>query len=227
MSFRGSGLYGGHGIYGDDTSDLRDYRTHPVIEQQLLNPSSQIWEPGNIFLRLHPEYLYPCLGERTVRALDRKLPPDDRKRAAGELRSLQNSIKKYFRPPRRSPGRPQKLTPADRDQMAAEHTRLSKFIRERCATDPDAQVPHGELNYLFRDPAFQRQLFKAYPFKQAREPRLWNRFLKDAAALGVGHRAIRYLALRYGVSRHTIHRAIWPARPSGDAPKDPLSSPAA
>jgi hypothetical protein len=57
-------IYGGYGVYGDSEPDLRDYRTPPFIERELLDPANPLWQPGNIFLRLHSEYLYPCLGER-------------------------------------------------------------------------------------------------------------------------------------------------------------------
>jgi len=47
--FRGHGIFGGHGIYGGHDPDLREYKTAPFIEAQLLNPASDIWKPGNIF----------------------------------------------------------------------------------------------------------------------------------------------------------------------------------
>lgn len=223
--FRGSGIYGGYGIYGSSEPDLRDYRTHPIIEQQLLNPSSQIWEPGNIFLRPHPEYLYPCLGKRIVRASDSTLDDDVRKQAAHEVESLRRSIRTYFQRTRRRPGRPSKLTPTERDRMAEEHTRLSEFIRALCAVDAEVHVPHEELNRLFQKPMFRSELFSQFPLKRPCEPPLWDQFLADTATRGVGERALRYLALRYHVSHYTIHRAIWPDRLPPEAAQDIPSSP--
>jgi len=213
--FRGPGIYGGYGIYGRSEPDLRDYRTHPIIEQQLLNPSSQIWEPGNIFLRLHPEYLYPCLGERVVRASDVTVAPQVRAGAVRELLSLRKSIRRYYMRTGRRPGRPSKLTAIEREGMAAEHTRLYTFIRQRCAVDVDARPAREELNRLFRDPEFQRDLFSEFPLKQSRPPQAWKQFLKNAASLALSKRSLHFLALRYGVQPDTIHRAIWPERRSG------------
>jgi hypothetical protein len=99
--FRIPTIYGGPGIYGSDEPDPRNFRTHPAIEQQLLDPSSQIWAAGNIFLRLHPEYLYPCLGERIVHASDAQVALEVWIQAARELNSLRKSIRKYFKQTRR------------------------------------------------------------------------------------------------------------------------------
>ncbi len=219
-------IYGGWGIYGDGDPDLQDYRTPPFVEQELLDPANPIWTPGNIFLRLHPEYLYPCLGERIVRAADANGSPEARKQAVRELELLRKSIRKYFKRTRRPPGRPHKLTPAEQDNMAAEHTALCKFVRERCAIDVGAPVPQQALNQLFRDPAFQKELFSHFPFKQAYEPRVWNRFLKEASPLALAERALRFLGLRYDVSHHTIRRAIWPGRPPSAPTQDAPPSPA-
>lgn len=218
----GSGIYGGRGIYGDGDPHLRDYRTPPFIEQELLDPANHIWASGNIFLRLHPEYLYPCLGERIVRASDAHASPEAREQSVRELGSLRKSVRNYFKRTRRPPGRPHKLTPAERDNMAAEHTKLCKFVRERASPDSDASVPHEALNRLFRDPAFQKELFSQFPLKQACDRRIWNRFLKETSPLSCADRALRFLGLRYDVSRHSIHRAIWPPRsPSGSAQGSP------
>ena len=224
--FRIPTIYGGHGIYGGDEPDPRHFRTHPAIEQQLLDPSSQIWAADNMFLRLRPEYLYPCLGERIIRASDAQVAPDLRNQAARELDSLRKSIRNYFKRTRRPPGRPSKLTTIDREGMAHEHDRLCSFIRDRCPIDPEARVPHDELNRLFRNPVFQNELLSQFPLKQRREPLSWNQFLEETTSLGISERALRFLGLRYGVSHHTIHRAIWPDRPHAGAP-DPSSSPSA
>lgn len=212
-----SNVYGGHGVYGDREPDLRDYRTPPAIEQQLLDPSSQIWEPGNIFLRLHPEYLYPCLGERVVRASDPAVDNQLRKQAAREVESLRRSIRTYFRRPPRRPGRPSKLTPAEREGMADEHTRLSKFIREKCGFEADVRVPREELNRLFQQPLFQSELFSQFPLKKRHETPVWDEFLADTTSFTISERALHYLALRYDVSHYTIHRAIWSDSPSPEA----------
>jgi hypothetical protein len=207
-------IYGAHGIYGDSEPDLRDYRTPPFIEGELLDPGNPLWQPGNIFLRLHPEYLYPCLGERIVRAADAHATPEARKRAARELESLRKSIRTYFKRTGRRPGRPLKLTVFERENMPAEHDELCHFIRDHCTVDADAPVPHDVLNRLFRHLAFQKDLFKRFPLKRAIALPVWNRFLKETSPLALKKRALHYLALRYDVSHHTIHRAIWPDRPS-------------
>src|SRR5258706_13854156 len=123
-------VYGGHGIYGDSEPDLRGYRTPPFIEGELLDPANPLWQPGNIFLRLHPEYLYPCLGERIVRATDANATTEARKRAARELESLRKSIRMYFKRTGRPPGRPLKLTGIERENMPAEHEDFCHFIRD-------------------------------------------------------------------------------------------------
>jgi hypothetical protein len=213
--FRGSSIYGGYGIYGAREPDPRDYRTHPIIERQLLDPVDLIWTPGNIFLRLHPEYLYPCLGERIVCISDVQVARAARKKAARELESLRRSIRKYFKRSHRPPGRPPTLTPVERRNMASEHTTLSTLIRSRCSTSTDARIPHAELNRLFRDVTFQKDLFAQFPLRHPSALRSWNRFLTKTASMGISSRALRILGLRYGVSHHTIHRAIWTKPPLG------------
>lgn len=219
-------IYGGWGIYGDDDPDLQDYRTPSFVEQELLDPANQIWTVGNIFLRLHPQYLYPCLGERIVRAADANGSPEARKQAARELESLRKSIREYFKRTRRPPGRPRKFTPAQQDDVAAEHTALIKFVRERCAIDVGALGPQEALNRLFRDPAFQKELFSQFPLKQPCEPRVWKQFLKETSSLALADRALHFLGLRYGASPHTIHRAIWPGRPPSGSTQDAPPAPA-
>jgi len=214
------GIYGGHGIYGDGEPDLRDYRTPPFIEEQLLDPANRLWQPGNIFLRLHREYLYPCLGERIIRAADANATLEARKQAARELDSLRKSIRKYFKRTRRPPGRPLKLTVTERENMSDEHDQLCRFLRH-CEIDAHAPIPHDVLNRLFRNPTFQEQLFARFPLKRASEPKVWNRFLRKTSSLALAKRALHYLALRYNVSHHTIHHAIWaelpPSRPTKDS----------
>jgi hypothetical protein len=214
-------VYGGYGIYGDGEPDLRDYRTPPFIEQELLDAANNLWQPGNLFLRLHPQYLYPCIGERIVRAADANATPEERKRAATELERLRRSIRTYFKRTGRPPGRPLKLTLIERENMPGEHAKLCRFLHDRCAIDADAPVPHAILNRLFRDPIFQKELFAQFPFKRASTPILWNRFLKKTSRLALTKRVLHYLGLRYNVSHHTIHRAIWadhhPARTAEDS----------
>jgi hypothetical protein len=36
-------------------------------------------------------------------------------------------------------------------------------------------------------------------------------------------RALHFLALRYGVSHHTIQHAVWSRRPPADAPGSPFA----
>jgi hypothetical protein len=218
-------IYGGYGIYGDSEPDLRDYRTPPFIERELLDPANPLWQMGNIFLRLHPEYLYPCLGERTVRATDANATPEARKRAARELESLRKSIRGYFKRTGRPSGRPLKLTVIERENMPAEHDELCHFIRDHCAVDADAPVPHDVLNHLFRHLIFQKDLFKRFPLKRAIALPVWNRFLKETSPFALKKRALRYLALRYDVSHHTIHRAIWPDHLSPEAAQDSSPQP--
>jgi hypothetical protein len=214
-------VYGGYGIYGDGEPDLRDYRTPPFIEEELLDPANQLWQPGNLFLRLHPEYLYPCLGERIVRAADANATSEARKRAARELERLRRSIRTYFKRTGRPPGRPPKLTVIERESMPGEHAALYRFIRDRCAIDTDAPVPRAILNRLFQDPIFQKELFAQFPFKRASTRKVWNRFLRETSPLALTKRVLRYLGLRYNVSHHTIHSAIWadhhPSRTTEDS----------
>jgi len=219
--------YGGYGIYGNVEPDLRDYRTPPFIEEELLDPTNQVWQPGNPFLRLHPEYLYPCLGERIVRATDANATPEARRRAARELDQLRRSIRTYFKRTRRPPGRPIKLTIIERENMPAEHAELCRFLRDRCAAAGDAPVPRAVLTQLFRGPLFQKELFARSRFKRAITPKIWNRFLRETAALPLSKRVLRYLALCYDVSPHTIHGAIWAKHPPSKTTEDssrPLAS---
>lgn len=206
-------VYGGYGIYGDGEPDFRGYRTPPFIEEELLDPANQLWQPGNLFLRLHPEYLYRCLGERIVRAADANATPEARKRAAGEIERLRRSIRTYFKRTGRPPGRPLKLTVIERENMPGEHAALCRFLHDRCAIGADAPVPRTMLNRLFRDPISQKELFARFPFKRASTPKVWNRFLKETSPLALYKRVLRYLGLRYNVSHHTIHRAIWAKHP--------------
>lgn len=214
-------VYGGYGIDGDGEPDFRDYRTPPFIEEELLDPANQLWQPGNLFLRLHPEYLYPCLGERIVRAADANATSEARKRAARELERLKRSLRTYFKRTGRPPGRPSKLAVIERENMPGEHTELCRFLRDRCAIDADAPVPRAILNRLFGDPAFQKELFARFPLKRASTPKVWNRFLRETSSLALTKRVLRYLGLRYNVSHHTIHRAIWadhaPSRTAEDS----------
>ena len=211
--FRGHGIFGGHGIYGGHDPDLREYKTSPFIEAQLLNPASDIWKHGNIFLRLFPQHLYPCVGERTVRASDSTVPPRERARAKQELESLRKSIRKYFKRPGRPPGRPSKLTPVDRRRIRNEHSELCKMLRDHCKVEKDELVPHEDLNTMFHDQPFLRALFERFPLKTPPEKGAWPKFLQATSALGVSERCLHYLGLRYNVSHHTIHHVIWPERP--------------
>lgn len=213
-------VYGSYGIYGDGEPDFRDYRTPPFIEEELLDPANQLWQPGNLFLRLHPEYLYPCLGERIVRAADVNATPEARKQAARELESLRKSIRTYFKRTGRPPGRPLKLTAIERENMPGEHAELCRFIRDRCAIDADAPVPRATLNRLFQEPIFQKELFDRFPFKRASTRKVWNRFLKETSPLALAKRVLRYLGLRYNVSHHTIHSAIWADHPTSRTTED-------
>lgn len=211
--FRGHGIFGGHGIYGGHDPDLREYKTAPFIEAQLLNPASDIWKPGNIFLRLFPQHLYPCVGERMVRASDSTVLPTERARAQQELVSLRTSIRKYFKRTGRPGGRPSKITSVDRRRIPDEHSELCKLLRERCKVEKDELVPHEDLNTLFHDESFLQVLFGRFPLKTPPDKGAWPEFLKATSALGVSERCLHYLGLRYNVSHHTIHHVIWPERP--------------
>jgi hypothetical protein len=213
-------VFGGYGIYGDGQPDLRDYRTPPLIEEELLDPANQLWQPGNLFLRLHPEYLYPILGERIVRAADGHATPEARKRAAGELKRLRRSIRTYFKLTGRPPGPPLKLTVIERENMPGEHAELCRFLRDRCGIDANAPVPRARLNRLFRDPIPQKELFARFPFKRASTRKVWNRFLKETSPLPLNKRALRYLGLRYNVSHHTVHHVIWAKHPPSRTTED-------
>src|SRR6266487_1934579 len=126
------GIYDGPGIYSSvpgHPQDLKHYKTHPAIEAQLLDPANDIWGRGNLYLRLFPEQMYPCLGVRLVRAHDSTATLAERKQAKSELERLRKCIAKYFRPSTRPAGRPPKLTPHEREAMAAEHEALMQLIR--------------------------------------------------------------------------------------------------
>jgi hypothetical protein len=113
----------------------------------------------------------------------------------------------------------------ERENMAAEHAELCGFIRTHCAVDADEPVLQDVLNRLFREPIFQNDLFARFPFKRASGPEVWIRFLKETSSLALANRAHYYLGLRYDVSHHTIHRAIWPDRPSSKATRDSSTQP--
>ena len=104
--------------------------------------------------------------------------------------------------------------------MPGEHAELYRFIRDRCAAAADGPVPRAVLNRLFRDPIFQKELFARFPFKRAITPRVWQRSLRETAALALSQRVLRYLGLRYNVSRYTIHRAIWPDHSASSTAED-------
>jgi len=90
--------------------------------------------------------------------------------------------------------------------MAAEHEAVMQLIRRLSGQD---QTEPERLNGLFSDPTFLRELFREFPLKRVDDPTVWTQFLKDTVSLATSERVLRYLGLRYGVSRHTIHHAIW------------------
>lgn len=203
------GIYDGPGIYSSapgQPQDLKHYKTHPALEAQLLDPANDIWGRGNLYLRLFPEQMYPGLGARMVRAYDSTATPAERRQARVELERLRKSITRYFRRSTRPAGRPPKLTPHERQAMAAEHEALMQFIRRRSGQD---QTGPERLNELFSDQTFLREIFKDFPLKRSDDPRDWARFLKNTVSMAASERSLRYLGLRYGVSGHTIHHAIW------------------
>lgn len=200
------------GIYDsfpEQEPDLRQYRTHPVIEAQLLDPGSELWRPGNIFLRLFPEHLFPCVGARMVRAADSSISKEERGTAKSELAQLQHSIQRFFKTPTRPAGRPAKLTPIQRDNMKNEYYDLMGFIGSFSKRERPTQA---ELNRLFRHPHFLEQLLLKSPTRKARDSQLWSGFLREIVRLPLSDRCVHYLALRYGVDSSTIQQAIWPRK---------------
>lgn len=199
------------GIYDDPFSrkqpDLRQYQTHPVIEAQLLDPGSEIWRPGSMFLRIFPEHLFPCVGARMVRAANPSVPKEERDTAKRELAQLERSIRRFFRAPTRSTGRPTKLTPIQRENMKMEYYDLMGFIGSFSKRERPTQA---ELSRLFRDPDFLAQLLLKSPTRRAKDPQFWSRFLRNTARLPLSERCVHYLALRYNVESSTIQHAIWP-----------------
>jgi hypothetical protein len=209
------GIYDGPGIYSSvlgQPQDLKHYKTHPALEAQLLDPANDIWGRGNLFLRLFPEQMYPCLGARLVQAHDSTATLAERRQAKSELEGLRKCIARYFRRSTRPAGRPPKLTPRERQGMAAEHEALMQLIRRLSGQD---QTEPERLNGLFSDPTFLREIFREFPQKRGDDPTGWTQFLKDTAFMSASERSLRYLGRRYGVSGHTIHHAIWdkPGRP--------------
>ncbi len=197
------GIYDGPGIYSSvpgQALDLKHYKTHPALEAQLLDPTNDIWGRGNLYLRLFPEQMYPCLGARMVRANDSMATLTERRRAKGELEGLRKCIARYFRRSTRPAGRPPKLTPHEREAMAAEHEALMQLIRRLSGQD---QPEPERLNMLFSDPNFLRELFQDFPLKRGDDPTAWTRFLKDTVSMSGSDRSLRYLGLRYRVSPYT------------------------
>jgi len=209
------GIYGGHGIFGHlpgQPLDLRQYKTHPAVEAQLLEPNNDIWRSGNLFLRLFPENLFPCVGARMVLSMDATAPPRRREQARKELAVLEKCIRKYFKRTGRPAGRPPKLTAADRTALPSEHTALSNLIRQHSGVMKDELVALETLNQLFHTQTFVADLFHSFPLKQTPPEAAWKKFLEETSGLGVSDRCLHYLSLRHGVSHHTIHRSIWPAK---------------
>jgi len=209
------GIYGGHGIFGHlpgHPQDLKQYKTHPAVEAQLLDPNNAIWRSGNLFLRLFPENLFPCVGARMVLSMDAAASPRRREQARKELAGLERCIRKYFKRTGRPAGRPPKLNAADRAALPSEHVKLSKLIRQHSGVMKDELADVDTLNQLFHTETFVSDLFRDFPLRQTAPEAAWKKFLEETSTLGVSDRCLHYLSLRHGVSHHTIHRSIWPTK---------------
>ncbi|MFQ5932677.1 MAG: hypothetical protein ACE5MM_09725 [Nitrospiraceae bacterium] len=198
-----------HTLYDSDPftrSRTRDTRPHPVMEMHLLDPTGSIWQRGNIYLRLFPDELRYCLGDRLLRMYDATLPQNVRAQARSELQQLRRSVRRYFRYTARPPGRPPKLTAKQREDMSAEQDRLRNFIRQIAG---EHSPSHKTLDRLVRDPEFLAQLFQAFPCLADAKRMAWAQFLRASTHLPLSERCLHYLAYRYGVSVDTIRSAIW------------------
>lgn len=184
----------------------RHARPHPLMQAQLLDPTSWMWQRGDIYLRLFPDELRYCLGERLLRMYDATLPQSARSQARIELRKLRESTSRYFKRTARPVGRPPKLTQKQREEMSAEHDRLRNLVRKVVGEKSPAQET---LNHLFRDREFLKALFEAFPRQVVADPAAWNQFLRESATLPLAERCVHYLAYQYGVSPDTIRDAVW------------------
>jgi hypothetical protein len=203
-SFRGTNIFGGADF---PISKPNLIQTHPAVEARLLNAKDSIWNPENFYLWSFPQVLYPCVGERMVRAASPSLFQEQRDRAKKELAQLQRSIRKFFRASTRSPGRPPKLTPLQRQNMKNEYRQLLEFIGS--FSKRERPTP-SELNRLFNDATFVERLLHVSPTKRAISRRQWSAFLRRSRELPLSDRCVGYLAFRYGAESSTIQHAIWP-----------------
>jgi len=79
---------------------------------ELLNPESDIWKPGNLYLRLFPRELELLIADLSLQAVDGRLSHTEREYAKTSLTQLRKRMARYFRATGRAAGRPPKLTPA-------------------------------------------------------------------------------------------------------------------
>lgn len=197
-------LFSGHAIFGGPPSNDQ---LHPIAEAELCEPTSAIWRAGNLYIRLFPDELRRCLGERLLRMYDPSCSPEAQAQAKHELKTLRTSVRRYFRRSVRRAGRPPKLTRLEREQMSGEDDRLRRLIRKWAGSKPPSPA---RLSQLFADPEFLKQLFELFPLNATTDPGAWPRFLQKTAGHPLAERCHAYLALRYGVGVATIRQAIWP-----------------
>ncbi len=200
-----------HRLYETPFGGRKSTRLHPITESQLLDPKSNIWQRGNLYIRLFPEELRLCLGERLLRRYDRQLPVSTRTQAQRELKTLQKSMRRYFGRSGRPVGRPRKLTLQEAERMSDEHEKLKELIREHAGTEES--LTQALLNQLFMNPEFLRALFEQFPSKLTRSRSEWEQWVQKFADLPFSERCLHYLAFQYCVSPETVKKAIWGKAP--------------
>ncbi len=196
-----------HRLYETPFAGRRNAPIHPITEAQLLDPKSTIWQRGNLYLRLFPGELRLCLGERLLRKCDQQLPNSARAQARRELKTLQESMRRYFGRTGRPVGRPRKLTLPETEHMSDEHERLKQLIREHPGIEES--VTQAVLNQLFMNREFLKALFEQFPSKRARSDSEWEQWIQKTADLPFSERCLHYLAFQYCVSAETVKKAIW------------------
>jgi hypothetical protein len=207
-------IYRGHGIFGDEAPSTRP---HPAMMAELLNPESDIWKPGDLYLRLFPRELELLIADLSFQAVDGRLSHTEREYAKTSFTQLRQRMAPYFRATGRAAGRPPKLTPGAREKMSQEHDRLQRLIRDVTGIDsPSSFVLHR----LFETREFQVILFGQFPRRAPGSDEAWTEFLRSTVGLPLSARCLRYLAFQYDVSIHTIQVAIWPRSIAASRPSE-------
>jgi len=138
------------------------------------------------FVRLQPEYLYPCLGEADRPRSRRNCHAGGAETGRGRDRAAQEIHPNVFQAERAA-------RRADRVKLTVigageEHARRARRALPDSSTTAARSAPTppylGRCSIgCCRDPIFQKELFGRFPFKRASTPKVWNRFLKETSPL--------------------------------------------